>query len=46
VRLESTDDDTQVEIRITAGEEELDRMAKTVGYMQKGMVRVKGLLED
>ncbi|KAG5177103.1 CPLD51 protein required for cyt b6 assembly [Tribonema minus] len=46
VRLETTDDDTTVEIRITAGEEELDRMAKTMGYQQKGMIRVKGILEE
>lgn len=25
--------------------EELDRLSKTMGYMEKGMIRVKGLLE-
>lgn len=46
VRLETAEDDSLTEIKILAGEEELDRMAKTMGYEQKGMVRVKGLLED
>ena len=46
VRLETVDDESQIEIKITAGEEELDRMAKVMGYQQKGMIRVKGLLED
>lgn len=26
-------------------EEELDRLSKTMGYMEKGKIRVKGLLE-
>lgn len=25
--------------------EELDRLSKTMGYMEKGMIRVRGLLE-
>lgn len=25
--------------------EELDRLSKTMGYMEKGMIRVKGILE-
>lgn len=27
-------------------EEELDRMSKTMGFMEKGKIRVKGLLEQ
>ncbi|CAM9981085.1 unnamed protein product, partial [Phaeothamnion confervicola] len=46
VRLETADDDKQTELIITAGEEELDRLAKTMGYQEKGKIRVKGLLED
>mmetsp|Transcript_19436 Transcript_19436/g.28803 ORF Transcript_19436/g.28803 Transcript_19436/m.28803 type:complete len:265 (+) Transcript_19436:27-821(+) len=45
VKLELNDDESEIEINITAAEEELDRMATTMGYMQKGMVRVKGILE-
>lgn len=26
-------------------EEELDRLSKTMGYMEKGKIRVKGILE-
>ncbi|CBN79123.1 CPLD51 protein required for cyt b6 assembly [Ectocarpus siliculosus] len=45
VRLETSDDDTLTEIYITGAAEELDRLSKTMGYMEKGMIRVKGLLE-
>lgn len=36
------------EIRISRQQqaaEELDRLSKTMGYMEKGMIRVRGLLE-
>ena len=46
VRLETAEDDSLTEIKILAGEEELDRMAKTMGYEQKGMIKVKGLLQE
>ena len=45
MRLETADDDALTEIKILAGVEELDRMAKAMGYTEKGMIRVKGLLE-
>eukprot|EP00903_Cladosiphon_okamuranus_P006366 g6235.t1 len=45
VRLETSDDDTTTEIFITGAAEELDRLSKTMGYMEKGMIRVKGILE-
>lgn len=32
-------------IVVCQAEEELDRLSKTMGYMEKGKIRVKGLLE-
>ncbi|CAM9698428.1 unnamed protein product, partial [Sphacelaria rigidula] len=45
VRLETSDDDSLTELYITGAEEELDRLSKTMGYMEKGKIRVKGILE-
>jgi hypothetical protein len=46
VRIETSADETEAEIKILGGEEELDRMSKALGYMEKGKIRVKGLLEQ
>lgn len=32
--------------RVPQAEEELDRLSKTMGFMEKGKIRVKGLLEQ
>ncbi|CAM9950093.1 unnamed protein product [Laminaria digitata] len=45
VRLETSDDEKTTELYITGAEEELDRLSKTMGFMEKGKIRVRGLLE-
>lgn len=45
VRLETSDDEKTTELYINGAEEELDRLSKTMGFMEKGKIRVRGLLE-
>ncbi|CAM9849083.1 unnamed protein product [Ascophyllum nodosum] len=46
VRLETSEDDMMTELYITGAEEELDRLSKTMGFMEKGKIRIKGFLEQ
>jgi hypothetical protein len=44
VKLASNDDETENEITIEGDDEELDRMWRTLGFREKGMVKVEGIL--
>lgn len=46
VKLVTNDDETENEITVQGSEEELDRMWRTLGWQEKGMVKVPGLLEQ
>lgn len=45
VKLETNEEETQNEITVQGSEEELDRMWRALGWQEKGMVRVEGLLD-
>ncbi|CAM9892500.1 unnamed protein product [Discosporangium mesarthrocarpum] len=45
VRLETSEDEDVTELFVTAAEEELDRLSKTMNFQEKGKIRIKGLLE-
>jgi hypothetical protein len=45
VKLATNDDETENEITVQGSEEELERMWRTLGWQEKGMVKVEGLLE-
>lgn len=47
VRIELPDDKAETaEVIVEGGKEELERMAEVLKYNEKGMIRVKGLLEN
>jgi len=46
VKMETSDDDSEIDITIQGDPEELDRLSKELGLMEKGKVYVKGLLEE
>jgi hypothetical protein len=46
VKLATSDDDTVNEMTIQGSEEELERMWRTLGWMEKGMIKVEGALES
>jgi hypothetical protein len=43
-QLSVTDDETENEIVMQGSEEEMERMWRTLGWQEKGMVRIEGLL--
>ena len=45
VRLETNQEETQNEITVQGSDEELERMWRTLGWQEKGMVKVEGLLD-
>ncbi|KAI2492973.1 Pfam:DUF3529 [Fragilaria crotonensis] len=45
VKLAANDDDTENEIYVQGSEEELERMWRTLGWQEKGMIKVEGVLE-
>ena len=45
VKLATNDDDTENEMTIQGSEEELERMWRTLGWQEKGMVKVEGVLD-
>jgi len=45
VRLETNQEETQNEITVQGSEEELERMWRALGWQEKGMVKVEGLLD-
>lgn len=46
VKLVSNDEETENEITVQGSEEELERMWRTLGWQEKGMVKVEGILES
>ena len=45
VRLTTNEEETLNEITVQGSEEELERMWRTLGWQEKGMVKVEGLLD-
>jgi len=45
VKLSTNDEETENEIVVRGSEEELDRMWRALGWREKGMVKVEGLLD-
>lgn len=45
VKLATNEAETENEITVQGSEEELERMWKTLGWVEKGMVKVEGLLD-
>eukprot|EP00568_Trieres_chinensis_P004025 CAMPEP_0183291130 /NCGR_PEP_ID=MMETSP0160_2-20130417/655_1 /TAXON_ID=2839 ORGANISM="Odontella Sinensis, Strain Grunow 1884" /NCGR_SAMPLE_ID=MMETSP0160_2 /ASSEMBLY_ACC=CAM_ASM_000250 /LENGTH=281 /DNA_ID=CAMNT_0025451889 /DNA_START=90 /DNA_END=935 /DNA_ORIENTATION=+ len=45
VKLIANDDETENEITVEGNDEELERMWRQMGWMEKGMVKVEGLME-
>jgi Cofactor assembly of complex C subunit B len=45
VRLATNEEETQNEITVQGSEEELERMWRTLGWQEKGMVKIEGLLD-
>lgn len=45
VKLSTNDEETQNEIAVQGSEEELERMWRTLGLQEKGMIKVEGLLD-
>lgn len=45
VRLATNEEETVNEITVQGSEEELERMWRTLGWQEKGMVKVEGLLD-
>jgi len=45
VKLSTNDEETENEIAIQGSDEELERMWRTLGLQEKGMVKVEGILE-
>lgn len=45
VKLATNDDDTENEMTVQGSEEELERMWRTLGWQEKGMVKVEGVLD-
>ena len=46
VKMVTSDDDKWAEVIVQCDKEELERFAKETGFVEKGKVKVKGLLED
>lgn len=46
VKLQTNEEETENEIVVQGSEEELDRMWRTLGWREKGMVKVEGLLKQ
>ena len=46
VKLSTNDEETENEIAIQGSDEELERMWRTLGLQEKGMVKVEGILES
>lgn len=45
VKLEANDEETENSITVLGSEEEIERMWKTLDWVEKGMVKVPGLLD-
>lgn len=45
VKLSANDEETQNEITIMGSEDEIERMWRTLELVEKGMVKIEGLLE-
>lgn len=45
VKLSANDDETENEIVVQGSEEELERMWRTLGWQEKGMVKVEGIMD-
>lgn len=45
VRLQTSDDDNETEVTLQASKENVDEFFRVMDYSEKGMVRVKGILE-
>lgn len=46
IRIETSDSETETEVTVQASKEELEKFAMTMDYNEKGMIRVRGLLEQ
>jgi Cofactor assembly of complex C subunit B len=46
VKLAANDDETENMITVQGSEEELDRLWRTLGWRERGMVRVEGILDQ
>ena len=46
LKLVEADDLSKVEINVLGDEEEIDRMWRTLNFVEKGMVKVEGLLAE
>ena len=46
VKLEANDEETENVITVQGSEEELERMWRAMEWQEKGMVKVKGLLDN
>jgi hypothetical protein len=46
VKITASDDDATVDITVEADKEEIERFAAELKYIEKGMVRVKGIFEN
>jgi len=45
VKLATNDDETENEITIQGNDDELERMWRTLGWLEKGMIKVEGVLD-
>lgn len=45
MKLSANDEETQNEITIMGSEDEIERMWRTLELVEKGMVKIEGLLE-
>lgn len=46
IKMVTSDDELTTDIIVQGDEEEIDRMRRELDLSEKGMVRVKGLLEE
>merc|ERR1711904_235360 len=46
VKMVTSDDDKWTDVILQCDKEEIERFAKETGYIEKGKVKVKGILED
>jgi hypothetical protein len=46
VKIVVADDETSSDVTVQGDDEQIDRMRRELGYMEKGMVYVKGILEQ
>lgn len=46
MKIVVADDESESEIVVQGDDEQIDRMRRELGFMEKGMVYVKGILEQ